>query len=200
MLKVGLTGGIGSGKSEVSKRLAAKGAVVIDADKIAREVVEPGTEGLARVVAAFGHEILRPDGTLDRERLGAVVFSDADQLATLNAIVHPLVGERVATLQNQAAADAIVVYDVPLLAENNLAPMYDVVIVVDAADDTRIRRLAEHRGMPERDAKARIAAQSSREARLAIADLVVPNEGSLEELGERVDEAWEELRRRAGRG
>ncbi|MFE0146692.1 dephospho-CoA kinase [Nonomuraea sp. NPDC059007] len=200
MLKVGLTGGIGSGKSEVSKRLAAKGAVVIDADKIAREVVEPGTVGLARVVAAFGREILRPDGTLDREKLGAIVFSDADQLATLNAIVHPLVGERVATLQNQAAADAIVVYDVPLLAENNLAPMYDVVIVVDAADDTRIRRLADHRGMPEADAKARIAAQASREARLAIADLVVPNEGSLEDLGGRVEEAWEELRRRAGRG
>ncbi|MFD9943016.1 dephospho-CoA kinase [Nonomuraea sp. NPDC059023] len=200
MLKVGLTGGIGSGKSEVSKRLAAKGAVVIDADKIAREVVEPGTVGLARVVAAFGREILRPDGTLDREKLGAIVFSDADQLATLNAIVHPLVGERVATLQNQAAADAIVVYDVPLLAENNLAPMYDVVIVVDAADDTRIRRLADHRGMPEADAKARIAAQATREARLAIADLVVPNEGSLEDLGGRVEEAWTELRRRAGRG
>ncbi|MFI9551748.1 dephospho-CoA kinase [Nonomuraea endophytica] len=200
MLKVGLTGGIGSGKSEVSKRLAARGAVVIDADKIAREVVEPGTVGLARVVAAFGREILRPDGTLDREKLGAIVFSDADQLATLNAIVHPLVGERVATLQNQAAADAIVVYDVPLLAENKLAPMYDVVIVVDAADDTRIRRLADHRGMPEADAKARIAAQASREDRLAIADLVVPNEGSLEDLAGRVEEAWEELRRRAGRG
>ncbi|MBB5077235.1 dephospho-CoA kinase [Nonomuraea endophytica] len=200
MLKVGLTGGIGSGKSEVSKRLAAKGAVVIDADKIAREVVEPGTVGLARVVAAFGREILRPDGTLDREKLGAIVFSDADQLATLNAIVHPLVGERVATLQNQAAADAIVVYDVPLLAENKLAPMYDVVIVVDAADDTRIRRLADHRDMPEADAKARIAAQASREARLAIADLVVPNEGSLDDLAGRVEEAWEELRRRAGRG
>ncbi|MFI6531453.1 dephospho-CoA kinase [Nonomuraea sp. NPDC050547] len=200
MLKVGLTGGIGSGKSEVSKRLAAKGAVVIDADKIAREVVEPGTVGLARVVAAFGREILRPDGTLDREKLGAIVFSDADHLATLNAIVHPLVGERVATLQNQAAADAIVVYDVPLLAENKLAPMYDVVIVVDAADDTRIRRLADHRGMPEADAKARIAAQASREARLAIADLVVPNEGSLEDLGARVEQAWEDLRRRAGRG
>ncbi|MFI6905592.1 dephospho-CoA kinase [Nonomuraea sp. NPDC050394] len=200
MLKVGLTGGIGSGKSEVSRRLAAKGAVVIDADKIAREVVEPGTVGLARVVAAFGREILRPDGTLDREKLGSIVFSDADQLATLNAIVHPLVGERVATLQNEAAADAIVVYDVPLLAENKLAPLYDVVIVVDAADDTRIRRLADHRGMPEADAKARIAAQASREARLAIADLVVPNEGSLEDLGGRVEEAWAELRRRAGRG
>ncbi|WP_157244785.1 dephospho-CoA kinase [Nonomuraea typhae] len=200
MLKAGLTGGIGSGKSEVSRRLAAKGAVVIDADKIAREVVEPGTPGLARVVAAFGQEILHPDGTLNREKLGAIVFADPDRLATLNAIVHPLVGERVAALQHRAADDAIVVYDVPLLAENKLAPMYDVVIVVDAADDLRIRRLAEHRGMPEADARARIAAQATREDRLAVADIVVPNDGSLEELAARVEDTWQELRRRAGRG
>src|SRR5690606_25937571 len=133
-LKVGLTGGIGSGKSEVSKRLAEHGAIVIDADRIAREVVEPGTEGLARVVAEFGPEVLREDGSLDRERLGAIVFADRDRLAALNAIVHPLVGARVAELQDAAPDDAIVVYDVPLLAENNLAPMYDVVVVVDAAD------------------------------------------------------------------
>ncbi|MEV6040180.1 dephospho-CoA kinase [Nonomuraea sp. NPDC052116] len=200
MLKTGLTGGIGSGKSEVSKRLAAKGAVVIDADRIAREVVEPDTPGLARVVAAFGEGVLRPDGSLDREKLGSIVFADPERLATLNAIVHPLVGERVAELQSRAADDAITVYDVPLLAENHLAPMYDVVIVVDAADETRIRRLAEHRGMPEADAKSRIAAQASREARLAVADIVIPNEGSLAELDARVDEVWEELKRRAGRG
>ncbi|MEW1847618.1 dephospho-CoA kinase [Nonomuraea angiospora] len=200
MLKTGLTGGIGSGKSEVSKRLAAKGAVVIDADRIAREVVEPGTPGLARVVAAFGEGVLRPDGSLDREKLGSVVFADPERLAALNAIVHPLVGERVAELQSRAADDAITVYDVPLLAENHLAPMYDVVIVVDADDETRIRRLAEHRGMPEADAKARIAAQASREDRLAVADIVIPNEGSLAELDARVDEVWEELTRRAARG
>ncbi|MFF4614668.1 dephospho-CoA kinase [Nonomuraea jabiensis] len=200
MLKTGLTGGIGSGKSEVSKRLAAKGAVVIDADRIAREVVEPGTPGLARVVAAFGEGVLRPDGSLDREKLGSIVFADSERLAALNAIVHPLVGERVAELQSRAADDAITVYDVPLLAENHLAPMYDVVIVVDAADETRIRRLAEHRSMPEADAKARIAAQATREDRLAVADIVISNEGSLAELDARVDEVWEELTRRAGRG
>ncbi|MFI9590948.1 dephospho-CoA kinase [Nonomuraea sp. NPDC052265] len=200
MLKIGLTGGIGSGKSEVSKRLAARGAVVVDADKIAREVVEPGTVGLARVVAAFGEGVLHPDGSLNRERLGSVVFADPDRLAALNAIVHPLVGERVAELQGQAPDDAILVYDVPLLVENKLAPMYDLVIVVDAADEVRIRRLADHRGMPEADAKARIAAQANREDRLAAADLVIPNEGSLDDLEARVDEVWHELVRRAARG
>ncbi|MET7459948.1 dephospho-CoA kinase [Nonomuraea sp. NPDC005501] len=200
MLKIGLTGGIGSGKSEVSRRLAARGAVVIDADKIAREVVEPGTPGLARVVAAFGEEVLRPDGSLDRDKLGSIVFHDPDRLAALNAIVHPLVGERVAELQGQAAEDAIVVYDVPLLAENKLAPMYDVVIVVDAADEVRVARLAEHRGMPESDARARIAAQAGRDERLAIAHVVIPNEGTLDELETRVAEVWDDLLRRAARG
>ncbi|PZG13399.1 dephospho-CoA kinase [Nonomuraea aridisoli] len=200
MLKIGLTGGIGSGKSEVSKRLSAKGAVVVDADRIAREVVEPGTPGLARVVATFGEEVLRPDGSLDRPKLGSIVFADSEKLAALNAIVHPLVGERVAELQAQAPDDAILVYDVPLLVENNLAPMYDVVVVVDAADDVRVRRLGELRGMPESDAKARIAAQASREDRLAAAHIVIPNEGTLEELDAQVDELWEELRRRAARG
>ncbi|MEU6794464.1 dephospho-CoA kinase [Nonomuraea wenchangensis] len=200
MLKIGLTGGIGSGKSEVSRRLAAHGAVVIDADKIAREVVAPGTAGLARVVAAFGEEVLRPDGALDREKLGSIVFADSQKLAVLNGIVHPLVGERVAQLQADAPGDAVVVYDVPLLVENKLAPMYDVVIVVDAADEVRIRRLAEHRGMAETDAKARIAAQAGREDRLAVADIVIANEGSLEELDARVAEVWAELLRRGARG
>jgi len=200
VLKIGLTGGIGSGKSEVARRLAARGAVVIDADRIAREVVEPGTPGLARVVATFGEGVLRPDGSLNREKLGAIVFADPDKLASLNAIVHPLVGERVARAQSEADADAIVVYDVPLLAENKLAPMYDVVIVVDAPDEVRIARLAEHRGMPEQDAKARIAAQASREDRLAVADLVIPNDGPLDELEARVAEVWQELLLRASRG
>ncbi|GAA3184224.1 dephospho-CoA kinase [Nonomuraea roseoviolacea subsp. carminata] len=200
VLKIGLTGGIGSGKSEVSRRLAAHGAMVIDADKIAREVVEPGTPGLARVQAAFGDEVLRADGSLDREKLGSIVFGDPDRLAALNAIVHPLVGERVAELQGQAAEDAIVVYDVPLLAENKLAPMYDVVIVVDASDETRVARLAEHRGMAESDARARIAAQATREERLAVAHIVIDNEGSLDALQARVDEVWDDLLRRAARG
>jgi dephospho-CoA kinase len=200
VLKIGLTGGIGSGKSEVSKRLAARGAVVIDADKIAREVVEPATPGLARVVATFGEEVLHPDGSLNREKLGAIVFADPDRLAALNAIVHPLVGERVADLQSQADAGTIVVYDVPLLAENRLAPMYDVVIVVDAADEVRIARLAEHRGMPEHDAKARIAAQATRQERLAVADIVIDNEGDLDDLEVKVSQVWDDLVTRSGRG
>ncbi|MFF4987069.1 dephospho-CoA kinase [Streptosporangium saharense] len=197
MLKVGLTGGIGSGKSEVSRRLAARGAVVIDADRIAREVVEPGTEGLERIVALFGPEILREDGSLDRGKLGSIVFADSEKLASLNAIVHPLVAARVAELQSQADEDAIVVYDVPLLVENNLAPMYDVVVVVDAADETRAGRLVRLRGMTEADVRARLAAQASREERLRAADIVVPNEGPLEELEGRVDALWADLAARA---
>ncbi|MEO3812842.1 dephospho-CoA kinase [Sphaerisporangium sp. B11E5] len=198
MLKVGLTGGIGSGKSEVSRRLGALGAVVIDADKIAREVVEPGTGGLAEIVETFGSGVLRPDGTLDREKLGRVVFSDSGQLARLNAIVHPRVGERVAELQRQAPEDAIVVYDVPLLAENGLAPMYDVVIVVDAPDDVRLSRLTTRRGMSEDDALARIKAQATREDRLKVADIVIPNDGSLDDLDARAREVWQDLMARRG--
>ncbi|MFF0574281.1 dephospho-CoA kinase [Streptosporangium saharense] len=197
MLKVGLTGGIGSGKSEVSRRLAARGAVVIDADRIAREVVEPGTEGLERIVALFGPEILREDGSLDRGKLGSIVFADSEKLASLNAVVHPLVAARVAELQSQTDEDAIVVYDVPLLVENNLAPMYDVVVVVDAADETRAGRLVRLRGMTEADVRARLAAQASREERLRAADIVVPNEGPLEELEGRVDALWADLAARA---
>ncbi|MFO7249913.1 MAG: dephospho-CoA kinase [Actinomycetes bacterium] len=196
-LKVGLTGGIGSGKSEVSKRLAAHGAIVIDADRIAREVVEPGTPGLVRVVEEFGPEVLRADGSLDRQRLGSIVFADPERLAALNAIVHPLVAARAAELQEAAPDDAIVVYDVPLLVENNLAGQYEVVIVVDAADEIRVDRLTRLRGMSEADAKARIAAQATREDRLRVADIVIVNEGTLEELQARVDEVWEELRARA---
>ncbi|WP_182879016.1 dephospho-CoA kinase [Microbispora sp. H10949] len=197
MLKVGLTGGIGSGKSEVSRRLAARGAVVVDADKIAREVVEPGTPGLAQIVAAFGEEVLRPDGTLDRERLGSIVFADTEKLRVLNGIVHPRVGERSEQLQREAPDDAVVVYDVPLLAENKLAPLYDVVIVVDTPDDVRLERLLRSRGMPEADARARIAAQASREDRLRIADIVIGNSGSLDELDAQVDKVWQDLTARA---
>ncbi|OPG11432.1 dephospho-CoA kinase [Microbispora sp. GKU 823] len=193
MLKVGLTGGIGSGKSEVSRRLAARGAVVVDADKIAREVVEPGTPGLAEIVEAFGEDVLRPDGTLDRERLGAIVFADAEKLKVLNGIVHPKVGERSEQLQREAPDDAVVVYDVPLLAENNLAALYDVVIVVDTPDEVRLERLLRFRGMPEADARARIAAQASREDRLRIADIVIRNEGSLDDLDAQVDKVWQDL-------
>ncbi|RJL24735.1 dephospho-CoA kinase [Bailinhaonella thermotolerans] len=198
MLKVGLTGGIGSGKSEVSRRLSEAGAIVIDADKIAREVVEPGTPGLARVVEEFGEEVLRPDGGLDRERLGSIVFADRDRLAALNAIVHPLVGERVAELQEAAPPDSVLVYDVPLLVENGLAAMYDVVVVVDASEPTRLDRLVRLRGMTEADAKARIAAQADRETRLAAADVVIDNDGPLEDLDRQVAALWRDLRGRTG--
>ncbi|MFH9015774.1 dephospho-CoA kinase [Streptomyces sp. NPDC017943] len=197
MLKVGLTGGIGAGKSEVSRLLVECGAVLIDADRIAREVVAPGTPGLAAVVDAFGEGILAEDGSLDRPRLGSIVFADAAKLATLNSIVHPLVGERSRTLEEAAAEDAVVLHDVPLLTENGLAPLYDVVIVVDASIDTQLDRLVRLRGMTEEDARARMAAQAGREQRRAIADIVIDNDVPLAELEQRVREVWSELVRRS---
>lgn len=197
MLKVGLTGGIGSGKSEVSARLDERGAVVIDADKIAREVVEPGTPGLAAVVAEFGDGVLLPSGALDREKVGKIVFADSERLAALNAIVHPLVGERMQELMDAAPADAVVVYDVPLLTENGLAPMYDEVVVVDAPEETQIERLTSRRGMSEEDARARMAAQASRGERRAVATHVIDNSGTLDDLKTQVDALWETLTRRA---
>ncbi|GAA0554957.1 dephospho-CoA kinase [Actinomadura livida] len=197
MLKVGLTGGIGSGKSEVSARLAELGAVVIDADRIAREVVEPGTPGLAAVVAEFGEEVLLPSGGLDREKVGRIVFSDPDRLAALNAIVHPLVGERMQELMDAAPEDAVVVYDVPLLVENGLAPMYDEVVVVDAPADVQLDRLVARRGMTEEDARARMANQASREDRRAVATHVIDNSGTLESLQSQVDNLWKALTSRA---
>ncbi|KOU44065.1 dephospho-CoA kinase [Streptomyces sp. WM4235] len=200
MLKVGLTGGIGAGKSEVSRLLAGYGAVVVDADRIAREVVEPGTPGLAAVVAAFGESVLTPEGTLDRPRLGSLVFTDAEKLRTLNAIVHPLVGARSAELERAAGADAIVVHDVPLLTENGLASLYDLVVVVDASPDTQLARLTARRGMTEDEARSRMAAQATREQRLAIATLVIDNDGPLEALEPQVRKVWEELTARAAAG
>ncbi|MCX4566296.1 dephospho-CoA kinase [Streptomyces albogriseolus] len=197
MLTVGLTGGIGAGKSEVSRLLVRHGAVLIDADRIAREVVEPGTPGLAAVVEAFGEEILAEDGSLDRPRLGALVFSDAEKLATLNSIVHPLVGARSRELEEAAPEDAVVVHDVPLLTENGLAPLYDVVIVVDASPGTQLDRLMRLRGMSEEDARARMAAQATREQRRAVADIVVDNDVPLDALERRVEEVWADLVRRA---
>ncbi|MCI3277323.1 dephospho-CoA kinase [Streptomyces cylindrosporus] len=197
MLKVGLTGGIGAGKSEVSRLLVASGAVLIDADRIAREVVEPGTPGLAAVVEAFGEDVLAADGTLDRPKLGSIVFADPEKLAVLNSIVHPLVGARSRELEQAAAEDAVVIHDVPLLAENGLAGLYDLVIVVDAAPETQLDRLVRLRGMTEADARARMAAQATREQRRAIADIVIDNDVPLEELERRVKEVWAELVRRA---
>ncbi|MFE0418681.1 dephospho-CoA kinase [Streptomyces tendae] len=197
MLKVGLTGGIGAGKSEVSRLLVEHGAVLIDADRIAREVVAPGTPGLAAVVAAFGEDVLAEDGALDRPKLGSIVFADPEKLAVLNGIVHPLVGERSRALEEAAAEDAVVVHDVPLLTENGLAPLYDLVVVVDADPATQLDRLVRLRGMTEQDARARMAAQATREQRREIADLVVDNDVPLDELRRRVKEVWDELVRRA---
>ncbi|MFJ6612112.1 dephospho-CoA kinase [Streptomyces sp. NPDC091289] len=197
MLKVGLTGGIGAGKSEVSRLLVECGAVLIDSDRIAREVVEPGTPGLAAVVEEFGPDVLTAEGTLDRPALGALVFADAERLAALNAIVHPLVGARAAELERAAPEDAVVVHDVPLLTENGLAPFYDLVVVVDASVETQLHRLVTLRGMTEADARARMAAQATREQRRAVADLIVDNDGPLEALEPQVRTVWDELVRRA---
>ncbi|MFI1966569.1 dephospho-CoA kinase [Streptomyces pathocidini] len=197
MLTVGLTGGIGAGKSEVSRLLVSYGAVLVDADRIAREVVEPGTPGLAAIVEEFGREVLREDGTLDRPKLGGIVFNAPDRLRALNAIVHPLVGARSAELEASAGPGAIVVHDVPLLAENELAGLYDVVVVVDASPETQLDRLVRLRGMTEQEARARMAAQATRERRLAAADLVIDNDGPLEALKPQVEKVWEELRGRA---
>jgi dephospho-CoA kinase len=196
VLRVGLTGGIGAGKSEVSRRLAAQGAVVIDADLIAREVVAPGTDGLAEVIAAFGPGVLGPDGALDRVALGDIVFADEEKLATLNSIVHPLVAARMREVEDAAGAGSVIVHDVPLIAENGLASHYDLVVVVDVPPRIQLDRLVRLRGMSREQAQARMAAQASRDERLAIATIVVDNSSSLAELDRQVGELWAELRRR----
>ncbi|MEU4654251.1 dephospho-CoA kinase [Streptomyces sp. NPDC023723] len=197
MLKVGLTGGIGAGKSEVSRLLVECGAVLIDSDRIAREVVEPGTEGLAAVVDAFGADVLAADGGLDRPKLGSIVFADQERLGVLNSIVHPLVRARSEELERAAAPDAVVVHDVPLLTENGLAPLYDLVIVVDTDPATQLDRLVRLRGMTEPDARARMAAQATREQRRAVADIVIDNDVPLDDLRRRVTDVWAELAARA---
>ena len=194
VITVGLTGGIGSGKSAVSRLLAELGAVVIDADLIAREVVEPGTPALAEIVEAFGPEVLRPDGTLDRPALGARVFADPADLARLNAIVHPRVGERTAALLAEASGAEVVVHDVPLLVENGLSEMYDAVVVVAADPATQLDRLVRLRRMSKEEAEQRIAAQAPLADKLAVATHVVHNDGPLEELAPQVERVWAALR------
>lgn len=192
MLSIGLTGGIGSGKSAVSRLLAERGAVIVDADVLAREVVAPGSPGLAAVVAEFGVGVLAPDGSLDRPALATLVFDDPTARARLNAIVHPLVGARALELAAEAAAadpQAVVVHDVPLLVENGLAEAYDLVLVVEAPERLRLERLAA-RGMAEPDVRARMAAQADDAARRALADAVIVNAGTLDELAVAVDEMW----------
>jgi dephospho-CoA kinase len=191
--RVGLTGGIGSGKSTVARRLASLGAILVDSDVLAREVVEPGTPGLAAIRAAFGPDILTADGSLDRPALGRIVFADRERLGVLNAIVHPLVRERALAITRQAGPSAVVVQDVPLLVENDYAASFDLVVVVDAPDDARIERLAAERGMTAEDVRARMGAQASREERLAVADVVLDNSGTREQLLAQVDRLWEQL-------
>ena len=190
-MRVGLSGGVGSGKSTVAALLVEHGAVLIDADKIAREVVEPGTAGYADVVARFGDEVVK-DGRLDRPALAKLVFNDEQARKDLNAIVHPLVGERTAELMAQAPDGAIVVYDVPLLVESGLAEGFDVVVIVLAAPEVRLERLAG-RGMPPEDARARMAVQATDEQRRAVADEIVENDGTREELAVQVDALWQRL-------
>ncbi len=198
MLRIGLTGGIGSGKSTVAALLVERGAVLVDADVLAREVVGPGTPGLAAVVAAFGPGVLGPDGSLDRPALAAVVFADPEQRARLDAVVHPLVRARAAELVAQAPADAVVVQDVPLLVETGQAGSYDLVVVVQASLPVRLARL-EQRGMTEADARARIAGQATDDQRAAAADVLLHNDGTREELAAQVDELWRDRVAGAGR-
>lgn len=196
-MRVGLTGGVGAGKSSVAALLAERGAVVIDADAVAREVVEPGTPGFAAVVEHFGASVVGADGRLDRPALAAIVFADAGQRNALNAIVHPLVRRRSGELMAAAPAGAIVVYDMPLLVEHGSAADFDVVVVVLADVDVRLRRLAD-RGMPADDARARMANQASDDERRAVADEVVVNDGDRATLAAQVDRLWPRLQAHCG--
>ena len=198
MKLIALTGGIASGKSTVSARLAEHGAVIVDADKLAREVVEPGQPALAEIVEEFGEQVLLPDGTLNRPALGAIVFSDAAARFKLNSITHPAVQRRAQELiaaARDADPDAVVIYDVPLLVEASGArhPGFDKVVVVNARREERIRRLVAERGLTQQEAEARIGAQASDEQRLAVADVVLDNDGTREDLLTAVDAFWEAL-------
>ena len=192
-LRVGLTGGIASGKSTVAAMLAELGAVVIDADALAREVVEKGTPGLDAVVAEFGEELLGPDGELDRPAMGRLVFNDDQARKRLEAIVHPLVFERVVELEQEAPAGAVVVHDIPLLAEAGRAGEFDHVIVVDAPPEVQVERMKAERGWTDEDARSRIASQASPEDRRAIATHVIENTGTREDLRKRVAEVYAEV-------
>jgi dephospho-CoA kinase len=192
-MRVGLTGGIASGKSTVSSILRELGAVVIDADQLAREVVAKGTPGLAAVVEAFGPDVLTADGELDRPRMGGLVFNDETLRRTLEAIVHPLVFERYAELEASAPTDGIVVHDIPLLVESGRAGEFDAVIVVDAPEELQVERMVRDRGWTEEDGRARIAAQATRDQRRQVATYLIENTGTREDLRARVHEVYDEL-------
>jgi dephospho-CoA kinase len=192
-VRVGLTGGVASGKSTVSAMLRELGAVVIDADALAREVVEPGTPGLDAVVATFGPEVLDPDGGLDRGRLGEIVFADPARRAELETIVHPLVRARAQEIESGTPAGVLVVHDIPLLVETGQASTFDAVLVVDVPDDVQVARAVRDRGWSEEQARARISAQADRTERLAAATHVIDNAGTYEDLRQRVAEVFDEL-------
>ncbi len=197
MYLIGLTGGIASGKSTIARRLAERGAVHIDADLLAREAVDPGTPALAAIAERFGAGVLNPDGSLDRAALGGIVFSDSGSLAALNDIVHPAV--RMLAAERIAAAvrndpDAVVVYDVPLLVEAQVPHDFDLVVVAHADADTRSARLVNMRGMAPDEAQRRISAQASDEERLAVADLVIDTDGSIDATLEQADALWSRIR------
>jgi len=191
-VNVGLTGGLGSGKSTVAALLGEHGAVIIDADVVAREVVRAGTPGFAAVVARFGPDVVGRDGELDRAALARIVFADGAALDELNAIVHPLVGSRSAELAAAVPPGAVVVHDIPLLAENGLADRFDTVVVVEANREIRLARLAE-RGLTRAEAEARMAAQATDEQRRAIADEIVRNDDDLDSLARQIDRLWDRL-------
>ena len=190
MFRLGLTGGIGSGKSTVSARLATHGAIVIDYDLLAREAVEPGTPALAAIAERFGDEVLAADGTLDRTALGAVVFGNDAARHDLEAITHPAIWDLAIAREAAVPDDGVVVHDHPLLVEVGMAAFCDLVVVVDVPEDVQVERLVTLRGLTEADARARLAAQTSREERAAVADVVLDNTGTVEELEARVDEIW----------
>lgn len=197
MQLIALTGGIAAGKSAVATRLAELGAVVVDADRIAREVVEPGTPALARIAQEFGPEYLTADGALDRTRLGALVFAEPEKRLLLNAITHPAVAARSQELfsaAGEADPDAVVVYDVPLLVDADRTGEFDLIVVVVAEAAERVRRMVELRGMTRADAEARIAAQAGDAERVAVADVVIDANGSIEQTRAQVDALWERLR------
>jgi dephospho-CoA kinase len=193
MFRLGLTGGLGSGKSAVAALLARHGAVIVDYDQLSREIVEPGTLALAAIAERFGDEVIAPDGTLDRPALAAVVFSDDSARADLEAITHPAIFDLAMAREAEAADDAVVVHDHPLLVETGIAARCDLVVVVDAPEDVQVERAVKLRGMTEADARARIAAQASREERRAAADVVIDNSGAIEDLEVAVDALWAQI-------
>lgn len=200
MLRVGLTGGIASGKTAVSDLLAEHGAVIIDADVLAREVVEPGTPGLAAVVQRFGPAVLTEDGRLDRPALGQIVFADEAARRDLEAIIHPAVRARAAAVEAAAAADAVVVHVIPLLVETGQHEDFDVLVVVDVEPGLQLKRLQQRNGLDPTAAQARVAAQASRQERLQVAHVVLDNSATQAELAQQVDRLWHDLRTRATTG